>query len=241
MNTEKNPSEKERMSEDIQKIQEGFEKIFSESSDKKQLMLASHENSEATINGSQKNFLIDIGFQNVQNIKEYDTRVKELEEAGVKMSTIEFLRKVKEKYKKDIISYNSLCDLCKKYNLYFGNSRLFIGEIPMENIQELQDFPKEEFKSHYYIIDSTRNGTSVVEANRAYTFQTMIVAPITSFKLQDVIIAASRELISFDGLSSKYKSPCGEDPIVLAPFKNAENGEIFFLVLTHWEHSKSLI
>lgn len=243
MSTEKplpSPAEKELMQNDIKLIQEGFDKIFSESSEKKQLMLASHEDSGSSINAQEKNILLSIGFENTKNVEEFDKKVKELEEAGVKMATIEFLKKIKAKYNKDIISYNNLCVLCEKYNLYFGSSKLFIGKIPMENVKELAQFPLEEFKSHYYIVES-RQGQSVVDLNRAYTAQTMIVAPITSFKLKDVVITASRELIPYEGVTSKYKSPCGEDPIVLLPFKNEENGELFFLVLTHWDHSKSLI
>lgn len=204
-------------------------------------MLSSHEDSTQMVNVAQVNLLSGLGFNSLQNVEEFKTHTKKLEELGLTTEAINILKKVKSTYNKDIISYNNLCDLAEKHNLFFGDSNLFIGKMPMENVKELASFDFGKFKSHYSCVYT--NGSSVVEGSIAAVATTMVVAPLNEFKLKNVFISNSREVISLKG--SKIKNPLrkcpADDPIVLLPFKIGSIGEVFFVVLTYWKNSNSIL
>jgi len=233
-------TEKTQLLGDLSDFQEDLDKLFAQTATNRQLVLQSHEDSMKTITNSQSDFLQGIGFNNIENMKQYEENKAILTKAGLTMETIDYLKKIKTKYNKDIIGYNNLCTLCEKHNLYFGNSVLYTGEIPMKNIKEMQDFPFAEFASHYNVVQG-RNGQSIVEGNTITSAKTMIVAPLNVFKLKDIFVSSSRELIQFPGTVAKCKAPFAQDPIVLLPFKISATKEIFFVVVTHWDNSKSII
>lgn len=235
MNTEKTP-----LLDDLEEFQGNLEILFAQTAEKRQLVLQSHEDARQVITPDQNNFLQGIGFNNTENIKDFKENEAILQKAGVTLEVIDELKKIKTTYGKSIISYNTVCTLCEKYNLYFGDSSLYIGKIPMENIKEMQDFPFSRFASHYNTVYA-RTGESIVEGNIATSAHTMIVAPLNVFKLEDIFIANSRELISFKGVTAKCKAPFPMDPIVLLPFKVRATKEIYFLIITHWDNSKSII
>ncbi len=229
-------SDKAMLTEEISKIQENFDEIFKASAEKTQLALGSHEDSQTIMTTAQRDKIVGYGFSNLVNVQEYEEHQSALEAAGITMEVIKILKKMKETYGKDIISYKNVVDLCKKYNLYFGDSGLFIGKMPIENVKELAEFEFDKFRS--YVVTSNA-GESIIEARGGYRMGTLIVAPINSFKLKDVYITPTREIIKLPGSMGKKTSPCGEDPIVLLPIKIED--ELFFVVVTHWDHSKSLI
>lgn len=233
-------SEKERLASDIADIQAGFDEIFKKSSETTQLALGSHEDSKKILTVQQRDKLVGLGFTNLANVEEFEENSRILEEAGATIEVVNGLKKIKTTYEKDIISYTNLVNLCKKYNLYFGDSSLFTGKMPEDNVKELNSFDFGKFYSQNKVI-SPYAGRSIVESYGSSGCKTMIVAPINTFKLQDVYIAPTREIIKMEGVNGKLKSPCGEDPIVLLPFLLGGSKEVFFLVVTHWEHSKSLI
>jgi hypothetical protein len=233
-------TEKERLSSDIDSMQEGFEKLFAASADKRQLVLQSHEDSDKAISEKQSDFLRGLGFNSLKNVQEFEERSKELQKVGITMETIDELKKIKDTYGKNIISYDNLCKLCEKYNLYFGDSSLFTDVMPMENVKELETFPFGKFSSHYTVCHSYHE-ESIVEGRVSTKAQAMIVAPLNLFKLENVFVSKSRELIPFSGVNSKCKSKGSDDPIVILPFKTRGVKEIFFLIITHWDNSKSII
>lgn len=233
-------TEKMLLLDDLAVCQEGLDKLFSQVAEKRQLVLQSHEDSTRVISTSQNDFLQGIGFNNIENVKEYEENKKALQQAGLTLETIDVLKKIKNKYNKSIIGYNSLCELCLKHNLYFGDSGLYTGKVPMENIKEMQDFPFSEFASHYNVVQG-RYEESIINGNISTSAKTMIVAPLNMFNLSDILIASSRELIRFNGIKAKCKAPFAQDPIVLLPFKVSATKEIFFLIVTHWDNTKSII
>jgi hypothetical protein len=229
------------LSSDLEAIQAGLDEIFKTSSEKKVLALQSHEDSSKTISSRQKDFLSGLGFEKTVNIKTFEENCKVLEKEGLTMSTIKELKEIRDLYGKNIIGYNDLCKLSIKYNLYFGDSTLFKGNIPMDNIKEMEDFPFQKFASHYNVL-YTRNKESIIEGNISTSAKTMIVAPLQLFDLKNVLISESRELIKFNGKTSTCKPyPVADDPIVLLPFKLRATQEIFFIVVTHWDNSHSII
>lgn len=229
------------LSNDLDTIQAGLDEIFKASSEKKVLALQSHEDGSKTISQKQKDFLSGLGFEKTVNIKTFEENCKVLEKEGLTMSTIKELKEIRELYGKNIIGYNDLCGLSIKYNLYFGDSTLFKGEIPMSNIREMEEFPFQKFASHYNVL-YTRHKESIVEGNVSSSAKTMIVAPLQLFDLKDVLVSESRELIRFNGVTSSCKPfPVTDDPIILLPFKLRATKEIFFIVVTHWNNSQSII
>lgn len=233
-------TEKIQLLADLDGYQEGLDKLFSQVAEKRQLVLQSHEDANKVISPAQNSFLQGIGFSNAENIKEFEENSKILEKAGLTLETIDVLKKIKTKYNKNIIGYNNLCELCLKHNLYFGDSGLYTGEIPMENIKEMQNFPFSEFASHYNVVQG-RYEESIINGNICTSAKTLIVAPLNVFNLKDIFVASSRELIRFSGTVAKCKAPFAQDPIVLLPFKISATKEIFFLIVTHWDSSKSII
>jgi len=233
-------TQSEQLLGDINSFQENLDVMFSNVSEKRQLVLQSHEDSETTISSKQENLLSNLGFSQTQNVREYEKNRAALHKAGLAMDTIDDLKKIKEEYGKNIIGYNQLVKLCEKHNLYFGDSKYFIGKIPMQNVKEMEEFPFSKFASHYNVI-SARHLESVVDATNSTTAKAMIVAPLNLFKLKNVFISNTRELIDFSGVNSKCIFPCAEDPIVILPFKTKGTNEIFFLIVTHWDNTKSII
>lgn len=234
MNTEKTP-----LSEDLLSMQESFEEMFKKSSENKHLILASHEETGKMITETQHDFLQGLGFNKVQNVEEFQTTKQELEKLGMTMETISQLEKIKRIFGKNIITYNNVCQLCEKYNLYFGSSSLFTGKIPMKNVKELEEFQFGTFSSHYCVVKGEEN-TSIVNGKQAMKAETMIVAPLNMFSLKGILITNSREIIKCS--LSEVKPPkkeCADDPIVLLPFRL--NQQIYFIVVTHWDNSKSII
>lgn len=233
-------TEKIQLLTDLDTYQEDLDKLFVEVSEKRQLVLQSHEDASQVISSDQNNFLQGIGFNNSENIKEFEENSKLLQKAGLTLESIDTLKKIKTKYNKSIIGYNNLCDLCLKHNLYFGESGLYVGKIPMENVKEMQAFPFSEFASHYNVVQG-RPEESIIQGNICTSAKTLIVAPLNVFNLKNIFISSSRELIRFNGTEAKCKAPFALDPIVLLPFKISATKEIFFLIITHWDNSKSII
>lgn len=231
---------KQLLSDDLGEMQEGLEVLFQESAQKRRLVLQSHEDASKTLSGKQFDLLKGLGFKAAGNVAEYEANKVKLAKAGLTMETIDQLKKIKDKYNKYIISYSNMCALCLKHNLYFGEASLFTGTMPMKNVEEIEAFPFSEFASHYSTIDPRYN-ESIVAGNTSSIAQAMIVAPLNLFKLENIFIAESRELIKFQGITSKCIYPVAEDPIVVLPFKTSAAKEIFFIIITHWDSSKSII
>ena len=231
---------KQQLSDDLNAMQENLDVLFQASASKHQLILQSLEDSKQTISGKQFNLLKGLGFNSVDNITQYEQNVEVLTRAGMAMETVEQLKAIKNKYNKYIISYNNMSALCIKHNLYFGDAPLFIGTMPMKNVEEIENFPFSEFSSHYNAL-TARCNESIVSGNISTQSRAMIVAPLNLFKLKDVFIANSRELIQYSGINSRCIFPVAEDPIVVLPFKTTSTPEIFFLIITHWDSSKSII
>lgn len=230
----------EQLLGDINSFQENLDKLFAKVSEKRQLTLQSHTDTAINLSSGQRNLLSNLGFSSTQNIKKYDENERILNQAGLEMETIDELKKIKEIYGKNIIGYNQLSRLCEVHNLYFGDSKFFTGQIPMKNVNELEEFPFSQFASHYTVL-SARSQESIIDGSVATSAKVMIVAPLNLFNLTNVMISNSRELIDFRGMKSKCIFPCAEDPIVILPFKAKGTSEIFFLIITHWDNSKSII
>ena len=230
----------EQLLGDVSSFQDSLDVMFKKVSDKRQLVLQSHEDSDKTISAKQSGILTGLGFIEAKNMKEYQANQQALKNAGLAMETIDELKKIKDTYGKNIIGYNQLTTLCEKHNLYFGDSRFFIGQIPMKNIKEIEEFPFDLFASHYTTL-AARHLESIVDGTISTNAKAMIVAPLNLFRLKDVMISNSRELIDFKGINSKCIFPCAEDPIVILPFKATGTNEIFFLIVTHWDNTTSLI
>lgn len=231
-------TEKTLLSEDLGKMHESVEELFKKTSDQRQLALTSHEDRTKSLTVEETDFLRGIGFSTTENIKEFEANRQKLEKLGFTIDIINKLKKIKDKYNKPIISYNNVCDLCKKYDLYFGPSNLFTGRIPKENIEELKSFDFPTFCSQQ-LVPEARPGYSIIGTPYSGN-KTMIVAPLNMFKLENVFLANSREIIILDGNSVFSPISCpSDDPIVLLPFKI--NKHLFFLVVTHWDNSKSII
>jgi len=226
--------------DDISSYQDNLDGLFEKVAEKRQLVLQSHEDAERTISPKQHTILDNLGFNEAKNMKEYQQNQTNLYNAGLTMETINELKKIKDKYKKNIIGYNQLSNLCNKHNLYFGDSKFFIGQIPMKNIKEIEEFPFDEFASHYTTLTAGKF-QSIVDGNVSPKSKAMIVAPLNLFNLNNVMISNSRELINFDGIKSKCIFPCAEDPIVILPFKSKGTNEIFFLIVTQWDSTNSII
>lgn len=234
-------TEKKALSDDLLEIQESFNTLFESSANKRTLVLQSHEDSNQCINPDQYNILQGLGLSNVANVKEFEDSQAHLKKLGLTLETIKELSEIKTKFGKNIISYNNLCSLCETHNLYFGDSKLFTGKIPPESIKDIQEFNFETFKSHYSVLES-RPEESIVNCNMTHRAQVMIAAPSNMFKLKDVFISVSRELILFPPLKASFEKPSNaHSPIVLLPFKASATKEVFFIVITHWDNSKSII
>jgi hypothetical protein len=230
----------EQLLGDISSFQQNLDGLFNSVSEKRQLVLQSHTDAEQSISDKQSTLLTGLGFDQTKNIKEYHATRDQLHKAGLAMETIDELKKIKDTYGKNIIGYNQLSALCEKHNLYFGDSRFFTGQIPMKNVREIEEFPFDLFASHYTVL-AARHLESIVDGTSSVKAKAMIVAPLNLFNLTDVLISRSRELIDFKGVKSKCIFPCAEDPIVIVPFKAKGTNEVFFLIVTHWDNTTSII
>ena len=234
MNTEKN------VLSDVEDFQNHLGKLVEENQSKRVLVLEAHSDAEKNINGNQYNLLQGLGFQQLENQKSFEAREKELTQIGLKTSTIQILKKAKETYGKSILSYNRVVDICKEHNLYFASSKLFTGKMPIKNVKDLQEFDFDSFKSHYNCMEADGT-TTIIKCRLSASPYTMVIAPATDFCLQNVFISNSREIIKLQDHSETVYGGATDDPIVLLPFKINGTGEIFFLVLTYWNNTNSIL
>lgn len=232
-------TESVRISNDIDSYHAQFDKMFEDMNCKKQLALQSHEDSNTHLSVEESDVLSGFGFNSVQNMVEFKNNRYELEEVGKKITTVETLKKITEVYGKKIISYNQLCDLCSKYNLFFGDATLFKGRIPKASLIELQEFPAGDFSARYNVLKTVEK-RSIVGGEKSNSCRAMIVAPLDMFNLNGILLTEYREIIKFPGIKNKCKGSSVDDPIVLIPFKINAINEIFFLIITKWDNSNTL-
>lgn len=218
------------ISEDIQKE---LESLFpsKEVKEEELLALSSHEDSTKIITEEQKNRLSGLGFENVVNVKKFNEKKDKTLKLSAEIEILKEVESIKNAFSTKLISYNQLCNICNKYDLYFASSSLFKGEIPHKNVKELEAFNFEKLRSNYRVLnpDANEGITTMVDA---YKITTMIVAPINQFILENVLITRSREIVKFPTHNEKLKNSCNTDPIVLVPIKI--HNEIFFVVVTYW-------
>ena len=223
-------------------IEKEVGELFKSVEDKfpKTLALISHEQAKDELSPERASFVSALGFVNTKNMKQYEAKQEKLAQLGVEKETITQLKEIKKTYGKNIISYKQLSNLCKKHKLYFGPSELFIGTIPDKNLTELEVFNFDKFKSHYNSLESVQD-TGILSKQRCHTSKTMIVAPSNQFKLQNVFISLSNEIIRLEGNKGRCKNSDSSDPIVILPFSTNASKEVYFVILTAWNLEESLI
>ena len=149
------------------------------------------------------------------------------EQSRITNAIIYFTRKYPQ-YK--FITKERIIELCEKYNLYFGNALLFVGNIPEKNIQEMINF-KIAAKDRAYLTSTSSTRTVSAKdphANNPHPFE--IAAPIKEF---------NRSQVSTFGryLDIPDITKPAEDPIVFCPVMFED--EKFYLIVTAWGEEAS--
>ena len=143
-------------------------------------------------------------------------------------------------YGYDFVTEKKIIEICKKYGLVRADVKDFIGEIPMENMQEIVNFSEvkpEDNRYHYgdkYGKETTfkqfQNGQSQIDKNNPYNSRFSYRNPITM--VEDIEIVGTEDQFNtkgkiLDKTTMEFVLP-DPDPIVLYPVRQG------FLVISKW-------
>jgi hypothetical protein len=194
--------------------------------------------------------LKSIGFSNTPEVLKVDKEIKELNKKrninDKKRILIEAIAYFSTKYPSyKFITKKAIIDICKKYNLIYGDVKYYIGNVPDDKLKEMLEFKADEkdlsytYTRTYKDFNSTENITcdydkkirfdSGVDKWSWYRYSSIkeksfiIAAPQTDFDLDKM------QVKDFEIVIEPIKVP---DPVVMKPvmFK----GEEFYLIVTAW-------
>lgn len=193
-----------------------------------------------------KEVLEDWGFTNTKvgeklkkQQEEFRKRYKAVEEHNVIVSAAAFFKEYYPDYK--FITEAAIFEVCKKYNLFIGESEWFVGDIPDKNLEDMKNFRIDDEHACYVRQERDSMGiyhtrkhlnyrqylnerTSYRSNTRTRKHPVMIAAPIADFDLTGIEInEETREL---------YKKPAPIDPVVFFPVQHWDRR--FFLIITAW-------
>jgi hypothetical protein len=179
-----------------------------------------------------------LGMYKSKTVEDLNSKAKAIDTLSIKLETANEFQKIKETFGKDVIGYKGLVELCNKYNLYFGPTPLFKGNMTLEAIEEAKAFDFVKARSHLSTLHAEL-GKSVLKWERSSGSDLIIVAPIEMFELhsEHKVIISNNEIIPCNtkySLYSKKKCKVG-DPVLLMPFSSKGNKKIYFIILTNWE------
>lgn len=185
-----------------------------------------------------------LGFVNTKEIKEAEIEIKRLEflkeENSYKIDLIESIKYFSFKYPNyKFITEESVSEICKKYGLIYGNISKYLGAVPDENLDKMENFLIQEkdecfLETEAYHMYGSINNKKFVSFDDSkkekndrtfnYYFEKCpleIAAPIKDFDTKGMKIENYN--------LSKVEIP---DPIVLKPvfFRDKK----YFLIVTAW-------
>lgn len=103
--------------------------------------------------------LINLGFENSKEVKEAELEIQRLntlkQENEIKNNINQAIMYYSTKYPLyRFITEDSVKELCKKYNLVYGTVDKYIGNIPDENLKEIENFKLKD-EDEAYSVEST--------------------------------------------------------------------------------------
>lgn len=187
--------------------------------------------------------LYNLGFRNTPEMLEAEKEIKRLdqlkEDNKNKSDLIEAINYFSLNYPEyKFITEESVVNICNKYGLVYSTIDNFRGNVPIENLEQMEKFKiKDEDKAyelHYYYMysetkferyislkeyDYFKNGFNYITKN----CQLEICAPLNQFDITD---------LELQGKKLVKKQIKIKDPIVLCPvfFKNVKH----YLIVTAW-------
>lgn len=223
------------MSQDYPEIVQLIHKDFENASD---VLVAEAKAVLANTSVSKKKALLEeIGFTTTPEYKKYSEQLKQMEDQNTLIGAIVELKQKFPFHK--AINLETIIKICKKYNLVYGDSKLYKGFIPEKNAKEIDNFkksyPKEctrYAKSHLFTGNVEEITEEVYSANvkspgiiyryDKVTKPFMIVAPETDMNMTGKMIKDFKVV----------NRPIPPDPVVLLPVKS--KGIQMYLILTKW-------
>lgn len=171
-------------------------------------------------------------------VKELQVKKEAIEKVGINREVMETFNKIKQNFgDKVILDYPGLLELCKNHNLFFGPTQYFSGNITPEAAKQAKDF---NFGKANTILKlgTMYDGEPVINwcyGRSLSRYDLIIMAPISMFKLDGKVLIVNREIIpNPKGTSHKVGKDCpNNDPVLLLPFE-AEDKNVYFIVITNW-------
>jgi hypothetical protein len=148
-----------------------------------------------------------------------------------------------------IITFSQTMKICEKYNLHMGESKLYSGDIPDKNLQDIASFDESNAKKNMCknykikyplsnlknLISSSGRGYYAVE-NGHIDISYQICAPLKDFNTNGCI-KIGREIFTHNSDTKfNWEKPNLKfnDPIVLFPIILKSLKEIGFAIVTAW-------
>lgn len=193
--------------------------------------------------------LRELGFTSTTEViegHEEILRLNELErindEKVILIQAIEYFSQKYPQYK--FITKESIKLICDKYKLVFGSVNKYIGSVPMENLEHMEQFRIDDSdrayyrSTHFVVVDSTE-----LISFEQYTLGTQRYDQFYNYYKSSLQIAAP--ITQFDMRNSQVEDfkivNLPKDPVVFQPvcFENRE----YYLIVTAWgkESGDSLV
>lgn len=164
--------------------------------------------------------LEDFGFLNSKNV----TSNKIIKKNGVIIFTIE-----------------NIIEFCKKYNLYFAESKRFIGNIPAKNIKKIEEYtPHDPVYAYSYdygdyifytnnLIEKTKNGFFSL---KLYRYNGQVADRYSILNSSYHIIAPKNEFnVEMDEVTRTLKA---NDPAIFERYFDIELNKYMYQLITCW-------
>lgn len=196
---------------------------------------SSMENSEFNLDKIER--LKKLGFTSNNSVVKEDNRKSQLEVIEKDLSIINHYKKKYPLYK--FIKEDGVKSICEKYGLILGKISSFTGVVPNKNLEEMENFNKDNIKEDMCYYEMYRLGMIRTKPKQIsyeqykkyriddYSYsvddQFQICAPPKDFKLDH-----NEEIDDFKIVTKKI-----EDPIVLFPVRDG------YLIVTAWGEEAS--
>lgn len=179
-----------------------------------------------------------LGMGKSSTSKNMDKQREAIDMQSIKISMSKEFESIKTIFGKQVISYKSLVKLCGKYNLYFGPTSLFKGEMTESAIAEAKAFDFIKAKSYLKIVRQ-RIGCSVIDWDISSNITNLIIAaPINMFDLHSktkFVISRNEIIPCYIKFSIRKSKKCkSKDPILFLPFISKAENKMYFLIITNW-------
>ncbi|MCK9416616.1 hypothetical protein M0Q97_08175 [Candidatus Dojkabacteria bacterium] len=188
--------------------------------------------------------LKDLGFNNVREVREYDSKKsiysKEIHKKSFLKNKANAINEDVSYYSKiypfhKFIYYSQLIPICEKYGLVLGSVEFYNADIPKKNSEEIINFEYDKCNKKL----SLNNIAPLFNQSNNYADDRIkklyICAPKQDFVKDLTQIGIEVYKGSYTKISLKsYLEPKPKDPIVLLPVKSSLVNQIGFIVISKW-------